>query len=181
MAADVAAVLFSTGNKGFRESAPALMQCAIGHEAAFIIADDVAFAREIGADGVHITGGIEAYKAARSELGKDRIAGLATALNRHDSMCGGEAGADYIFFDPGISNPRSLSEEQPLASLIEWWSGMFQVPCVAGAQHEIEKNRTLIQAGVDFLSLDNSLWKSEENTINTLKYISNLIAECGRQ
>ncbi len=177
---DVAAVLYSTGDGISPESASTLMQCAIDHEAAFIVADDVDFAREIGADGVHISGGTAAYKKARSELGDDRIVGLTTALNRHDSMSMGEIGTDYIFFDPDMTHSHAAGETQSLESMIDWWSGLFQVPCVARAQYDINLNRAIINAGVDFLSLDHSLWVSKENATDTLKTISNLISECGR-
>jgi len=177
---DVAAILYTTENGVSRENASALMQCAINHDAAFLVADDIDFAREIGADGVHISGGIEAYKKARSELGDDRIVGMTTALNRHDSMSVGEMGTDYIFFDPDIPESPIANEKQSLEDIIDWWSGLFQLPCVTQVQRDINLNRAIINAGVDFLSLDHSLWVSKENATNTLQNISNLIAECGR-
>ena len=178
---DVAAVLYTPENDNSHDYASTLMQSAVDHGAAFIVEQDIAFAREIGADGVHISGPIDTYKKARSELGDDRIIGLTTALNRHDSMCIGETGADYIFFDPDLPGPRSPDSEYALEDLIDWWSGLFEVACVAGVQPVFEQNRALLQAGVDFLCFDKSLWVSRENAINSLNSISNLIAECGRK
>ncbi len=178
---DVAAVLYTTGTQASQEDARTLMQCAIDHEAAFIVKEDIAFAREIGADGVHITGDIEAYNTARSELGDNRIIGLTAALNRHDSMCFGEIGADYIFFDPAIPGSVSPEDDMSLEALVEWWSGLFEVACVARAQNSVDQNRALINAGVDFLCLDSMLWKSKENAAQVLETINRLIAECGRE
>ncbi len=178
---DVAAVLYATGNQASHDDARTLMQCAMDHEAAFIVKEDIVFAREIGADGVHITGGIEAYNTARSELGDDRIIGLTTALNRHDSMCFGEVGADYVFFDPDIPGSISAENTPSLEGLIDWWSGLFEVACVAQAHSDLDQNCALIKAGVDFLSLDSTLWKSKENATQVLETMSRLIAECGRK
>jgi thiamine-phosphate pyrophosphorylase len=178
---DVAAVLYSTDNGVSHEGASTLMQCAMDHEVAFIVKQDIVFAREIGADGVHITGDIEVYKKARSALGDNSIIGLTTALNRHDSMCFGEVGADYIYFDPDIPGSVSTEKDPSLEGLIDWWSGLFEVACVAQAQRDVDQNRALINAGVDFLCLDSMLWQSKENATQTLKTMSRLIAECGRE
>ncbi len=178
---DVAAVLYTPSGKDAAEHASILMQCAISHEAAFIVADDIAFAREIGADGLYISGNVEAYSKARSELGDDRIIGISTALNRHDAMCLGEVGANYICFDPHASPSSPQNSEHSLESLIKWWCELFEVPCLAPAYAEVEKNRALIAAGVDFLSFGSSLWSSPENATKTLQSISHLIAECGRE
>ena len=178
---NVAAVLYSNNDKASHEHASTLMQCALDHEAAFIVADDISFAREIGADGVHISGDIETYKKARKELGEDRIIGLTTPVNRHDSMCFGEIGTNYILFDPDIPNSNSSSEPQSLASLINWWSELFEVPCVALACVDVNKNRVLIDAGVDFLSVDATIWSASQGVSETLKSLSDLISDCGRK
>jgi len=178
---DVAAVLYSNADKASPEHASTLMQCALDHEAAFIVADDIAFARQIGADGVQVSGDIETYKRARKELGDDRIVGFTTALNRHDSMCFGEIGTNYISFDPDLPNPYFSNDQQSLENLIDWWSGLFEIPCVAPAGADVDQNRALIAAGVDFLSLDASIWSSGQKADEALKSISCLIADCGRK
>ncbi len=178
---DVAAVLYSNAGKASAEHASTLMQCALDHEAAFIVADDIAFARQIGADGVQICGDIETYKMARKELGDDRIVGFTAALNRHDVMCFGEVGTNYILFDPDLPNPHFANDPQSLESLIDWWSQLFEIPCVAPACADVDKNRALIDAGVDFLALDATIWNSGRKADETLKSISDLIADCGRK
>jgi len=178
---DVAAVLYSNSDKASPEHASTLMQCALDHKAAFIVADDIAFARQIGADGVQISGDIETYERARKELGDSRIIGLTTALNRHDSMRCGEVGTNYILFDPDLPNPHPSTDPQSLESLIDWWSGLFEIPCVAPACADVDKNWALIDAGVDFLSLDATIWNTDRRADETLKSISDLIADCGRK
>jgi thiamine-phosphate pyrophosphorylase len=178
---DVAAVLYANADKASPEHASTLMQCALDHEAAFIVADDIAFARQIGADGVQVSGDIETYERARNELGDDRIVGLTTALNRHDSMCLGEVGTNYILFDADLPNPHPSNAPQSLESLIDWWSGLFEIPCVAPVCADVDKTRALIDAGVDFLFLDATIWNCDQNADITLKSISGLIADCGRK
>ncbi len=184
-ASDVSAVLYSPDQDTSRANnsfdiARELMRWAIDHNVAFIVAEDVAFAREISADGVHLYSGISSYSNARSKLGNDRIIGLSTALNRHECMSAGETGADYILFDPTSPDDFQIHETQPLENLISWWTELFEVPCVAQAYVEVEKNRALVSAGVDFLVLGNDLWCSEKNVAAKLKALGQLIAECGR-
>jgi len=178
---DVAAVLYSNAKKASPEHASTLMQCALDHEAAFIVADDIAFARQIGADGVQVSGDIETYEKARKELGDGRIVGLTTALNRHDVMCFGEVGSNYILFDADLPNPHPSDDPQSLESLIDWWSGLFEIPCVAPVCADVKKNRALIDAGVDFLFLDTNIWNSGPNADVTLKSISDMIVDSGRK
>lgn len=179
---DVAAVLYAPDNNANSdECARTLMQCAVDHEAAFIVENDITLARKIGADGVHITSGIDTYKTARSELGDECIIGLTTALNRHDSMCIGETGASYIFFDPDISSSNTPNNDQTLPSLIGWWSELFEIPCVAPAYADVDQNRQMITAGVDFLSLGHSVWSSKDGASQTIKALNQLITECGRE
>lgn len=180
---DIAAMLYTPVNNN--ECADALMGCTIAHDCAFIVADDIALAQTLNADGVHLTGTIDSskdlYKEARSKLGSDSMIGLSTALNRHDSMCVGEIASTYIYFDTSIPNNHTVVEQHSLENLVSWWSDMFELPCVARAYENIEQNRELITAGVDFLYLNNSLWTSAENAKNTLKSLTHLIAECGRK
>ena len=178
---NVAAVLYSNADKASPEHASTLMQCALDHEAAFIVADDIAFARQIGADGVQVSGDIETYEKARKELGDDRIVGFTTALNRHDVMCFGEIGSNYISFNPDLPNLHPSTDPQSLESLIDWWSGLFEIPCVAPACADMDKNRALIDAGADFLLLDATIWNTDKKADETLKSISDLIADCGRK
>jgi len=178
-ASDIAAVLY-TAKATRSDDARTLMQPCREHGAAFIVAGDVPLAREIGADGVHISN-IQAYKQARTELGREAIIGLTTPASRHESMCIGETGADYIIFDPGLPNPHGHTEASSLACLIGWWSGLFEIPCAAPAGADMDQNRALINAGVDFLVLDNTLWTSGQQVDQTLKAMNHLIAECGRE
>lgn len=177
---NVAAVLYTPPAKSANGSASALMKTAINHGAAFIVAGDLALAKQIGADGIHISGNIEAYKTARTLLGDDAIIGVSTSLNRHDSMCVGELGSSYIQFDPDVASTDGPDDDQSLEQIITWWSELFEVPCVARADADMDQNRALINAGVDFLVTGSDLWNSTPGAGPRLKSLFRLIAECGR-
>src|SRR5690606_9972951 len=57
---------------------------------AVLVEDDVALAKRMGADGVHITGDAKAVKAAVSAVKPSLIVGAGPITSRHDAMTIGE-------------------------------------------------------------------------------------------
>jgi len=120
---------------------------------AFLLQDEVALAREIGADGVHLSaaGGVA---AARQALGAERILGAACGASRHAAMVAGDAGADYIAFgDPA----GPLTEE--LGELVEWWSELFVLPCLAEGDLALADCATLARRGADLIGVSRLVWQ----------------------
>ena len=57
--------------------------------------------------------------------------GADAGRSRDDAMALGEAGADYIAFGiPAHVEDRTTAEERQ-CDLINWWSEIFEIPCVA--------------------------------------------------
>lgn len=157
-AADVAALLISPAATKPLDAASAkpLVDAAQEKGVAALIVSDGQLARTLRADGVHLPWDKDAakqYGEARQIIGDRFIVGADAGRSRHDAMTLCEAGADYVGF--GMSNDV---EDQEAAradrmALIEWWSEIFQVPCVAfdvGSQREAA---ALARAGADFVSL----------------------------
>ena len=71
--------------------------CA-ARDVAFIVNDDVALAKRLNADGVHLGQGDGEPKDAREELGRDIQIGVTCHASKHLAMEAGEAGADYVAF-----------------------------------------------------------------------------------
>lgn len=109
-----------------------------------------------GADGLHIGWGenlASTYAAARAALGVDRIIGVDAGRSRHNAMELGEAGADYIAFGiPTHVQDRDKARERRI-ELIEWWSELFEIPCVAFDVDDAVDAHALSLAGADFVSL----------------------------
>lgn len=123
---------------------------------AALIADDVAAARALGADGVHLTwraGIVDAYKEARAGLGPDAIVGADAGRSRHDAMELGEAGADYVAFGiPAHVGDRETARERRL-ELVAWWAEIFEIPLVAFNVETVEDAAELARAGADFIAV----------------------------
>lgn len=135
-----------------RQLAPLRAVCA-NHATAFLVRDHVGLALEIGADGVHLGGGAAAVQASRAALGSERILGVSCGRSRDAAMVAGEAGADYVGFgDLGQRPGHELYE------LLEWWSELFVLPCLAEAATTVDDCAALVRAGADFVTAGESVW-----------------------
>jgi thiamine-phosphate pyrophosphorylase len=131
--------------------APLRAVCA-DHATAFLVREHVGLALEIGADGVHL-GNAAAVQASRAALGSERILGVSCGRSRDAAMVAGEAGADYVGFGDFA---QRLGHE--LYELLEWWSELFVLPCLAEAATTVDDCAALVRAGADFVSAGESVW-----------------------
>jgi thiamine-phosphate pyrophosphorylase len=129
------------------------------HEVAFIVNDDMALAKRIGADGVHLGQGDGDPREARALLGPSAQIGVTCHDSRHLAMEAGEAGADYVAF--GAFFPTSTKDvfHRPDPSILGWWSTLFEIPCVAIGGIAPDNGRALVEAGADFLAVCGSVWQ----------------------
>ena len=76
-----------------------------------------------------------------------RIGGVGGLKSRHDAMLAAEAGADYVAF--GACFPSTTKEVTTPADLeiVEWWSGLMELPCVAIGGITLERAPEVIAAG----------------------------------
>lgn len=119
---------------------------------AALVAGDATLARTVRADGVHLSAGPDLaarYAEAREILGTRYIIGAEGGISRHEAMELGEAGVDYIAFgrpDPGPIDDATLD-------LVDWWSEIFEVPCVGFAATTPDDARALAEAGAEFVAV----------------------------
>lgn len=135
--------------------------CA-SRDVAFIVNDSIALAKRLGADGVHLGQKDGAVEDAREQLGRDAQIGVTCHASRHLAMEAGEAGADYVAFGAFFDSTTKQSEHRPEPDLIEWWSGLFEIPCVAIGGITPDNCRPLIEAGADFLAVSGAVWNGDE-------------------
>jgi len=127
-------------------------------DVAFIVNDDVALARQLGADGVHLGQGDESLKNARDTLGLDVQIGITCHDSRHLAMEAGEGGANYVAFGAFFPTTTKETHHKPELDLLQWWSEMMEIPCVAIGGITPENCQPLIDAGADFLAVCGSVW-----------------------
>lgn len=135
--------------------------CA-AHDVAFIVNDSVPLAGRIGADGVHLGQGDGDPREARGELGLEAQIGVTCHASRHLAMDAGDAGADYVAFGAFFDSATKPSEHRATLEILEWWSGLFEIPCVAIGGITPDNCRPLVEAGADFLAVSGAVWNGDE-------------------
>jgi thiamine-phosphate pyrophosphorylase len=140
-----------------RLAGPLQRLCA-DREVAFIVNDDMALAKRLGADGVHLGQGDGDPRAARDLLGPAAQIGVTAHDSRHLAMEAGEAGADYVAFGAFFPTATKETRHRPDPSILGWWSTLFEIPCVAIGGITPENGRALVDAGADFLAVCGAVW-----------------------
>jgi thiamine-phosphate pyrophosphorylase len=117
---------------------------------ALVVAGHAELVGRAGADGAHLDG-VAALAAAVPRLKPERIAGAGSLVSRHDAMVAAESGADYVMFgEPSESGVRPSFAA--VLDRVEWWSELFQIPCVGYAE-TLEEVAAVAEAGADFIAL----------------------------
>jgi len=131
-------------------------------DVAFIMNDRPDLAVKLDCDGVHVGQEDVSCAEARRIVGSERQVGVTAKSSRHLAMEAAEAGADYVafgaFFPSGtkqITTPADLE-------ILEWWSGLFEIPCVAIGGITVENCKPVIAAGADFLAVAGGVWNHKD-------------------
>ena len=135
--------------------------CA-ARDVAFIVNDNVALAKRLGADGVHLGQGDGDVRDAREELGREAQIGVTCHASRHLAMEAGEGGADYVAFGAFFDSTTKASEHRPEPEILEWWSTVFEIPCVAIGGITPTNCAPIVAAGADFLAVSGAVWNGDE-------------------
>ncbi len=148
--------------------------CA-ARDVAFIVNDDIALAKRLGADGVHLGQDDGDPREARRELGPQAQIGVTCHASRHMAMEAGEAGADYVAFGAFFPTTTKTVEHHAEPEILEWWQGMFELPCVAIGGITVDNARTLVEAGADFLAVSSGVWSHPEGPGAAVRAFSALL------
>lgn len=143
-----------------RLAAPLQEICA-DHDVAFIVNDDVALAKRLKADGVHLGQGDGDPADARRILGPDAQIGVTCHNSRHLAMQAGEANANYVAFGAFFPSTTKATEHRADPEILSWWQGLFELPCVAIGGITAENASELVEAGADFLAVSGAVWNFE--------------------
>ncbi len=154
----------------------AILRIAQPRGVAVLMNDRMDLAKHAGCDGVHLGQQDGDPVAARKLLGAEATIGVTCHASRHLAMEAGEAGADYVAF--GAFFPTSTKEVVHKAEpeLLEWWSEMFELPCVAIGGITAENCGPLVRAGADFLAVIGAVWSHPEGPAAGVRAMNAAIA-----
>lgn len=150
--------------------------CA-ARDVAFIVNDDVALAKRLGADGVHLGQGDGDPREARRELGPNAQIGVTCHASRHMAMEAGEAGADYVAFGAFYPTTTKAVEHHAEPEILAWWQGMFELPCVAIGGITVGNARVLVDAGADFLAISGGVWAYPDGPAAAVQAFNDLLKD----
>ncbi|SFP15699.1 thiamine phosphate synthase [Qipengyuania nanhaisediminis] len=139
-----------------------LQEICAAREVAFIVNDDIALAKRLRVDGVHLGQGDGDPREAREELGRDAQIGVTCHGSRHLALEAGEAGADYVAFGAFFPSTTKETEHTAGTDLLEWWHEMVEIPSVAIGGITPANCKPLIEAGADFLAVSGAVWSGDE-------------------
>lgn len=156
------------------EAIKEIMPLAAALDIAFILNDRVDLALRCHADGVHLGQDDMHVKEARKLLGADKVIGVSCHASRHLAMEAAEAGADYVAFGafyPTLSKPQEKVEKwgMPQPEILEWWSTLTTIPCVAIGGINPENCAPLVAAGADFIAAITSIWNHPQGVAEAIK------------
>ncbi len=131
-------------------------------DVAFIMNDRPDLAVSLDCDGVHVGQDDMPYAEARRIVGPDRQVGVTCKDSRHLAMDAAEAGADYVAFGAFFPSTTKTVTTPADIDIIQWWSDVMQVPCVAIGGITVENCKPLIAAGADFLAVAGGVWSYKD-------------------
>ncbi|TAD91489.1 MAG: thiamine phosphate synthase [Alphaproteobacteria bacterium] len=143
---------------------------------AVTIANDVALAVQVGADGVHLEApSLKAVRAARKAL-PDGIVGISAGGSRHLALELAEEGVDYVSFGPCFAS--ATVDTPPLESLepLLWWAEIMTVPAVAVGGITAERATDIASTGVEFLAVCSFVWSHPDGPATAVAALTAAVA-----
>ncbi len=144
------------------EQAENLKKVCEKYAATFIINDDISLAKKINADGVHLGREDLSVKAARKQLGPEKIIGVSCYNQISLAREAIEQKADYIAFgsffnssikpDAAVASPELITEIKKTSSI--------PVCCIGGIN--INNCKPLIECGADMLAVISEVFSNTD-------------------
>lgn len=125
------ALLLQRGTRAenaYKQFCKAIIPIAQGADCAVLVEGEPGLVRLLGADGLHVTGGVDAARQAVASLRPaGLIIGVGTIGSRDEAMTLGELEPDYLFF--GTLEGRASAAQRDMA---QWWAETMEIPAVLG-------------------------------------------------
>jgi thiamine-phosphate pyrophosphorylase len=149
-------------------------------DVAFIMNDRPDLAVKLDCDGVHVGQEDTPYAEARRIVGPDRQVGVTCKNSRDLAMIAGEQGADYVAFGAFFPSTTKAVTTPADIEIIEWWSELFEIPCVAIGGITVDNCVPLIKAGADFLAVAGGVWNYKAGPTSAVKKFNELFSAHGK-
>ncbi|MFC7737963.1 thiamine phosphate synthase [Roseomonas sp. GCM10028921] len=153
----------------------ALRPLAQSREVAFLLNDNAELAARTGCDGAHLGQEDGDHAAARALL-REGTLGITCHDSRHLAMEAGEMGADYVAFGAFFPTTTKDARHRPEPEILEWWSSLFEIPCVAIGGITAANCAPLVRAGADFLAVVGAVWSHPEGPAAGVRAMNEAIA-----
>lgn len=143
------------------EQARQLQSLCRRHAVPLIINDDVALALALDADGVHLGIDDGDIRAARQQLGADKIIGASCYNNLALAAQAAKLGADYVAF--GACFPSTTKPDAPRAEPQLFRQARdLGLPIVAIGGITLHNAAGIITAGADAIAVIGALWQADD-------------------
>ena len=141
-----------------RQAVEALLPVAHARDVAVVLNDRPDLAAETGCDGVHVGQEDVPYPEARRIVGGEAVVGVTCHDSRHLAMNAAERGADYVAFGAFFPTATKTPKTRASVELLQWWSDVMTVPCVAIGGITADNCPPLVSVGADFLAVVSAVW-----------------------
>jgi len=131
-----------------------------------------------GCDGAHVGQTDMSATVARKILG-DLMMGVTCHDSRDLAMTAGEQGADYVAFGAFFPTTTKDAKFSATPDLLQWWSELMELPCVAIGGITAENCGPLVQAGADFLAVIGAVWNHPDGPAAGVRAMNAAIAVAG--
>jgi len=145
-------------------------------DVAFIMNDRPDLAVKLDCDGVHVGQEDMSCAEARRIVGPDRQVGVTCKASRHLAMEAAEAGADYVAFGAFFPSTTKTVTAPADLEIVEWWSSLMELPCVAIGGITVGNAAQVIAAGADFLAVAGGVWNHKDGPEAAVRAFNELFA-----
>ena len=177
-AGDVAAVqlrLKDAPDDALRRAIDTLRPVVQSRGVAFLLNDRPDLAVSHGCDGAHV-GQEDTPAAVSRKLLGDLTLGVTCHDSRDLAMSAGEAGADYVAFGAFFPSSTKDAPIRAEVALLQWWSELMELPCVAIGGITAANCAPLVQAGANFLAVVGAVWAHPDGTAAGVRAMNAAIA-----
>ena len=138
--------------------------------ACFIVNDDLALARAVNADGVHLGMDDGDLASARRLLGPGKLLGASCYADFDLARAAVNSGADYVAFGAVFASPTKPHSARAPLSLFARCRAELGVPACAIGGITLHNAPTLISAGADLLAVITDLFDAADITSRAMAF-----------
>ncbi|WP_228291426.1 thiamine phosphate synthase [Thiothrix litoralis] len=158
-----------------REAA-ALRSLCHEHNALFLINDDVALAKTVQADGVHVGRDDSALSAARGYLGKSAIIGVSCYNRLELALEAAVQGADYLAFGSFFPSPTKPDAPRATLELLQQARQQLTLPICTIGGITLDNAPSLLANGADMLAVITDVFNSPDIVQQASRYQALVLA-----